>query len=165
MPPWGYADYLDDDPDFLDRYWQARISDFPGMTLSSVDRAGIRFVDLENRVASRSDRGFVRPESEGSRWRFEKGSFEQREVLSWARDRDGWWILDGAGRLLRTSGAPWLGESEVAEIALDPPGRARSIFISEAGDWGLLLGKSGFLMRWKSDLAHWDAVPSSLSAP
>jgi photosystem II stability/assembly factor-like uncharacterized protein len=36
-PPWGFADLLDDDPDFLERYWLRVRCDRPGLRITGID--------------------------------------------------------------------------------------------------------------------------------
>ena len=66
-PPWGYEDHLDDDPDFLTRYWRERRSEDPSAIVRaatqltwtdvaiSVDGVGILAVAEGGRVFAASD--------------------------------------------------------------------------------------------------------------
>ena len=67
-PPWGYEDHLDDDPDFLARYWRERRSESPSVIVRAatqqtwtdvaiaVDGVGILAVAEGGQVFAASDR-------------------------------------------------------------------------------------------------------------
>ena len=43
-PPWGYEDHLDDDPAFLDRYWQGRLAPVPSASVRASESVDLRAV-------------------------------------------------------------------------------------------------------------------------
>jgi len=46
-PPWDYANYLDDDPHFLDRYWQERSAARSSISIRGVVARGMTAIDLD----------------------------------------------------------------------------------------------------------------------
>ena len=104
-PPWGYEDHLDDDPDFLTRYWRERRSEDPSAIVRaatqltwtdvaiSVDGVGILAVAEGGRVFAASD--WTEPLSAVN-------SPDQRDVLAVQAAAVGWVAVGRQGGL-------WLG--------------------------------------------------------
>ena len=104
-PPWGYEDHLDDDPDFLTRYWRERRSEDPSAIVRaatqltwtdvaiSVDGVGILAVAEGGRVFAASD--WTEPLSSVN-------SPDQHDVLAVQAAAVGWVAVGRQGGL-------WLG--------------------------------------------------------
>lgn len=167
-PPWGYADHLDDDPDFLERYWQSRWADQPGVAVESVELASVLSLNLEDGIGV-GTRGLIFERLPGKEiWKTEPVVPDAEDLIALARDRDEWWVVSQTGRLFRSGRAPWVWrETELvmaenaSASALESGAGIRKLVFSPGGSWGLMLGDSGRLLRRKRDLEHWEAVKDS----
>lgn len=66
-PPWGYEEHLDDDPGFLDRYWEARLAPAPSATVRAEEAVDLRTVLV-------TEAGLVVADGEGRIFFGERGS-------------------------------------------------------------------------------------------
>ena len=165
-PPWGYEDHIDDDPDFLSRYWQGRLAAEPGA------RAEARLaLDLAS-VAIRQDGGVIVVGDEGRVLEANSiaGPFRYGEspgphaLLDLAVFRGGEVVVGRQG-VLRVR------RKEMPEAALTAESKGwetpafqsegaffealRAVDMSEAGDWGLAVGDAGRVLRSEDSGQSW----------
>jgi len=178
-PPWDYEEHLDDDPEFLSRYWQSRLAPEPmarvharlGIELASVeiDGAGrVLAVGLDGRVLeSASVFGpFRYGESPGP-----------HELLDSAVLRDAQVVVGRQGvlRVRQTQARPVPAAAElgVSRPLDSAPTRLagwitpdlgdegaffealRAVDVSDEGDWGLAVGDVGRLVRTEDSGKTW----------
>jgi photosystem II stability/assembly factor-like uncharacterized protein len=54
-PPWGYEDLLDDDPEFLARYWESRVEPVPRARIRVREKFSMTAIDVGSQVLGLSD--------------------------------------------------------------------------------------------------------------
>jgi photosystem II stability/assembly factor-like uncharacterized protein len=81
-PPWDYEDFLDDDPNFLDRYFAGRRADVPSIKVSVIQNPylfTIFFEDPEMGFISGLGGVVLRTADSGRTWRYE--TLDRRQAL------------------------------------------------------------------------------------
>jgi hypothetical protein len=148
-PPWDYEDYLDDDPEFLDRYWIAHTFPRPGVRVEVAEApvlAAIRVRDAATGFAIGRDGVVLRSEEQGRRWR-QADRFTVYDLfgLAFGRRRT---VAVGA------QGGVWLGGGDDWSWSRPDPGRLtpffetlRSVDFSPSGGFGMIVGSGGRILR------------------
>ncbi len=167
-PPWDYEDYLDDDPEVLDRYWRARIAERPSVRIRLVDDrrlfslcAGGRGLGLAVGVAgvvlrrAPSDPG----DEGGEHWLMAE-RFSPHDLLD---------VGIGRRRIVAVGaqGGLWLSQDEglrwqVPSGQTHPPffDALRAISFSPVGDFGMIVGEHGRILRSLDGGAEWALLAS-----
>jgi photosystem II stability/assembly factor-like uncharacterized protein len=161
-PPWDYEDYLDDDPDFLDRYWTARSAASPSVRVRIVDaptlfslRVGTRGFGLAVGAAG----AVLRSENSGDDWVMaERLSAHDLLAVGMGRRR-----VVAVGR----QGGLWLSEDE--GLSWQAPTREslvpffdalRAVSFSPDGEFGIIVGDRGRVLRSFDGGANWALLTS-----
>jgi photosystem II stability/assembly factor-like uncharacterized protein len=73
QPPWDYEDFLDDDPEFLDRYLERQSHDYPGVKVRVIQNPylfTVRFRDAERGLISGLGGVILRTSDGGATWEY-----------------------------------------------------------------------------------------------
>jgi len=156
-PPWDYEDYLDDDPDFLARYWRSRSTSKPSV--------GIRIADDSTYFSLR-----VRIGGGGL-------AVGEAGTLLRSEEADVYWMMAdrlsphdllavGIGRrrvvAVGTQGGIWLSQDD-GETWGPPPveklapffDTLRDVAFSPSGEFGMIVGEQGRMLRSVDGGANW----------
>jgi photosystem II stability/assembly factor-like uncharacterized protein len=164
-PPWSFRDYLDDEPRFLERYWNERRAAGPGLRVRILERPDLRALSF--RAASgASNRGWAiggedelfRTEDGGRHWR-SVGHVGAHALHALAWGRVGGVLVGAQGTLRTTSGADaerWQAPSPPrAPIHFDD---YLDVDFSPDGRLGLIVGENGWCLRSVDGGASWEAL-------
>ena len=159
-PPWDYEDYLDDDPEFLDRYWTARSASKPSVGIRIVDDPTLFSLRVRARglgLAVGAAGALLRSDDAGEHWvmiehvspydLFAVGIGRRRVVAVGAQG--GIWLSKDEGLNWR---APARHQHAPFFDAL------RSISFSPAGDFGMIVGEHGRMLRSVDGGAEWELL-------
>jgi len=163
-PPWGFEDYLDDDPDFLRRYWRDRSAPRPGVRLFVVQQRAFRAVHFSPLAdaGGRRARG-VAVGAGGSLWRSEDAGTSwsvAREVaphdlLAVTASESGLIAVGHQGviRISADAGSSWQTpespEIPVSFLAL------HDVAFSPNRALGLIVGRAGLMLRTRGGHPRW----------
>ena len=148
-PPWDYEDYLDDDADFLDRYWTARHTASPNVRVRIVDAPTLSSLRVRGRdfgLAVGAAGAVLRSENAGEDWMMA----ERLSVHDLLAVGIGQRCVVAVGR----QGGLWLSEDE--GFSWRPPTRERiapffealrAISFSSGGEFGIIVGDRGRMLR------------------
>jgi photosystem II stability/assembly factor-like uncharacterized protein len=165
VPPWDYEDYLDDDPEFLERYWTARTFPEPSVRITVADAPRVAAIDISETgigVAVGRDGVVLRSQDGGRHWQLAEpfsshdlldlGFGDRRQVIVGAQG--GLWLSDDGGR-------SW---SRPDPEQLTPFFETlRSVDFSESGHLGLIVGEDGHILRSVDGGADWAPIPADRS--
>jgi photosystem II stability/assembly factor-like uncharacterized protein len=162
-PPWDYEDYLDDDPDLLARYWSARSASRPSVRVRIVDDSTLHSLEVQ-----RSGRGLavgaagalLRSADAGAHWTVSE-RFSPHDLFS-----------VGFGRrcivAVGAQGGIWLSVDDgTSWSALADPTQApffdalRDISFSPSGNFGMIVGGYGRMLRSLDGGAEWELLVNS----
>ncbi len=110
-PPWDYEDFLEDDPKFLDRYFEGRMGEDPLVRVTVIQNPylfTIFFADDEQGFISGLGGVILRSTDGGRTWRYER--VDRKQALFSVAASDGRAITVGEKGLVRVStdgGATW----------------------------------------------------------
>jgi len=110
-PPWDYEDFLEDDPTFLERYFEGRIGKEPLVRVTVIQNPylfTIFFGDEQNGLISGLGGVILRSGDGGRTWRYER--VDRKQALFSVAASDGRAIAVGEKGLVRVStdgGASW----------------------------------------------------------
>ena len=160
QPPWDFEDYLDRDPDFLERYYAGRLSDYPGVKVRVIQNPilfTVRFRDEENGMISGLG-GVTLSTSDGGRnWAY--GKLDRKlAVFSVASVADRA-IAVGEKGLIRVSGDG--GRSwDIPREGLFPTMFTfmRDMDFDPTGSVGLIVGQSGRILRSENAGYEWVSI-------
>ena len=159
-PPWDYEDYLDDDPDVLDRYWRARSAPKPSVRVRIVDEPTLFSLRVRARgpgLAVGAGGALLRSDDAGEHWIItERVSPHDLLAVGIGRRRV---VAVGA------QGGMWLSEDEGLRWRT-PTGRKhapffdalRAIAFSPAGEFGMIVGEHGRILRSVDGGAEWELL-------
>ena len=80
QPPWDYEDYLEDDPDFLERFYRGRVRETGGVAVRVIQNPilfTVAFEDEENGLIAGLGGVVMRSEDGGETWRYRKMDLQQ----------------------------------------------------------------------------------------
>jgi photosystem II stability/assembly factor-like uncharacterized protein len=160
-PPWSYQDYLDDEPEFLARYWQARLAPKPGLRVRILERPDLRavhFVDPLHGWAVGDEDEVFRTRDGGRRWRT-AGHAGSHALNAISAGRGGRVIVgaQGAIRVAAEEGTSWQAPAaRRAPIHFDD---YLDVAISADGGLGFIVGERGWLLRSVDGGVNWEALP------
>lgn len=166
-PPWGFADYLDDDPEFLDRYWESRTAPQGGVRVTLVDTAAPVWLDARLGLGLGSDGRLIAQTASDASWAWREplGSIGEWCGLSAGRG-ESVEAVSASGQILKRMApgetwteAPGLPQTDEGE------GAWRGLVHSPTGDWAIAFGDAGHLARRAGDSPHWTSVSDRLPSP
>ena len=160
QPPWDYEDYLEDDPRFLERYYEGRLFGYPGVKVRVIQNPilfTVRFRDENNGMISGLGGVTLATRDGGKNWSY--GKLDRKlAVFS---------VASVAGRALA------VGEKGLVRVSLDggkswePPGDAsfpqmftfmRDMTFDPTGRVGLVVGQAGRILRSDDSGRKWVSV-------
>jgi photosystem II stability/assembly factor-like uncharacterized protein len=159
QPPWDYEDYLEDDPEFLNRWLAGRVAEKPSVVVDIAQNPylfTVRFADENEGYISGLGGVILRTSDGGRTWTYE-GIGRKQAVFSVQPFRDGRALVVGEKGLARVStdaGKTWKeipGYPEIftymRDIAFDPMGRV-----------GFAVGQNGWVLRSTDRGETWSRV-------
>ena len=158
-PPWDYEDFLEDDPEFLDRYLESRVADEPRVAVEIAQNPylfTIRFADEEQGYISGLGGVVLRSEDGGRTWRYEEIG-RKMALFSVAPFTDDRAIVVGEKGLIRVSsdgGRSWQELAGFPEIFTF----MRDIVFTRDGSVGYIVGQRGLVLRSTDRGQTWNQV-------
>jgi len=155
QPPWDFEDYLEDDPDFLNRYLRGRLAERPGMRVRVIQNPilfSVRFEGDQNGLIAGLGGVILRSQDGGQTWGYRK--IDRKQALFAARSLSGRAVAVGEKGLIRVStdgGDNWRepkGE-EFPELSTF----LRDVGFEAEGRLGLAVGQTGRILR-TTDAGH-----------
>ncbi len=159
-PPWDYEDFLEDDPEFLDRWKQGRLADRPGIQVEIAQNPylfTIRFSDTVHGLISGLGGVILKTGDGGRTWRYEDIGRKQAvfSVMPFTSKRA---MVVGEKGLMRVSddgGVNWkkpgLGFPTIftfmRDVSFEPDGRV-----------GYIVGQRGLVLRSEDGGKNWTQV-------
>jgi photosystem II stability/assembly factor-like uncharacterized protein len=161
QPPWDYEDYLDDDPEFLQRYLDSRRTPTGGMQVRVIQNPilfTVRFRDAGNGLIAGLGGDVLRSEDGGRNWAYRKIDRKQA-LFSVSSVEGGRAVTVGEKGLVRVStdnGESWRtpGPTDIPEIFTF----MRDVAFSPSGRVGFIVGQTGRIMRSTDAGIQWKNV-------
>lgn len=162
-PPWDFADYLDDDPEIVERYWSAREAPQPSVAVRIVaDRrlTALRVGSGKLGIAVGRHGALIRSLDRGEHWVMMQ-PVSPHDLLD---------VAIGGRRVVAVGaqGGVWLSEdagsswNEPAAPAYAPFFEAlRAVSFSPSGRTGLIVGEQGRMLRSFDGGADWALLPEA----
>jgi photosystem II stability/assembly factor-like uncharacterized protein len=159
-PPWDYEDFLEDDPDFLDRWKRGRLSEAPGIEVEIAQNPylfTIRFSDTLHGLISGLGGVILKTEDGGRSWHYEDIGRKQAifSVLPFDSKRA---MVVGEKGLMRTSddgGVTWkqpaIGFPTIFTFM-------RDVSFERDGRVGYIVGQRGLVLRTEDGGETWKQV-------
>jgi photosystem II stability/assembly factor-like uncharacterized protein len=157
-PPWDYEDYIAEDPQFLDRYYDGRRSAFSGIEVSISQNPflfTVRFGDPLNGLISGLGGIVLKSQDGGRSWRYE--GIGRKQALFAVQLLPTRAIAVGEKGLMRVSddgGVTWHEQNNfptiftfMRDIAFDPDGRV-----------GYIVGQRGTVLRSADSGQSWQQM-------
>jgi len=159
-PPWDYEDFLESDPDFLERYLSARQGEVPGIQIRVAQNPylfSVRFVDEQHGFISALG-GLILHSSDGGRTWDYKRTARRQALFSIASAQNGRTLAVGEKGFVQVSEDG--GESWVTPSHGFPPifTFMRDIAFSPERSVGYIVGQHGMVLRSTDDGASWTQV-------
>lgn len=166
QPPWDYEDYLDDDPEFLTRYYEGRVSAFPGVKVRVIQNPilfTVRFRDENNGLISGLGGVVLVTKDGGHNWRY--STIDQKLAVFSVGSTSGRVVAVGEKGLVRVStddGASWTPPPDgtfpkvftfMRDIDFDPNGEV-----------GFIVGQAGRILKSVDAGYIWEQVLPPKSA-
>jgi photosystem II stability/assembly factor-like uncharacterized protein len=161
QPPWDFEDYLDDDPEFLKRYLDSRLSEKGGMHVRVIQNPilfTVRFRDDDNGLIAGLGGVVLRTQDGGQNWGYRK--IDRKQALFSVGSVIG-------GRALT------VGEKGLVRVSTDngdswaPPGDGnfpelftfmRDLAFDSSGRVGFIVGQQGKILRTTDSGITWQTV-------
>ena len=159
-PPWDYEDFLEDDPTFLDRYFEGRIGDEPLVRVTVIQNPylfTIFFGDEQNGLISGLGGVILRSGDGGRTWRYER--VDRKQALFSVAASDGRAITVGEKGLVRIStdgGESW-GPPD-ADSFPEVFTFMRDLGFEHDRQVGFIVGQQGLVLRSKDAGRTWARV-------
>jgi len=160
-PPWDYADFMEHDDTFLDRYIGGRRAERPMLKISVIQNPflfTIRFADPGHGLISGLGGVVLRTEDGGRTWTYVETS--RRQALFSVASTDGRAIAVGEKGLVQYSedrGLTWSPPGDEAFPPIFTFMRDLS-FAPEANDFGFIVGQEGMILRTSDAGKTWTQV-------
>lgn len=160
QPPWDFEDYLEDDPDFLNRYLRGRIAERPGMLLRVMQNPilfSVRFQDEQSGLIAGLGGVILHSQDGGETWAYRK--IDRKQALFAARGLYGRAVAVGEKGLVRVStdaGNHWRAPTadEFPELFTF----LRDVDFEPGGRLGFAVGQTGLILRTTDAGYQWSQV-------
>jgi photosystem II stability/assembly factor-like uncharacterized protein len=161
QPPWDYEDYLDEDPEFLQRYLDSRLAEAGGMRVRVIQNPilfTVRFRDAQNGLIAGLGGVVLRTEDGGRNWAYRKIDRKQA-LFSVGSVEGGRAVAVGEKGLIRVStdgGESWRppDDGNVPEIFTF----MRDVAFGPSGRVGFIVGQTGKILRSTDAGIQWKTV-------
>jgi len=159
-PPWDYEDFLEDDPTFLDRYFEGRMGEEPLVRVTVIQNPylfTIFFGDEQNGLISGLGGVILRSGDGGSSWRYER--VDRKQALFSVAASDGRAIAVGEKGLVRVStdgGASW--EAPSPDSFPEVFTFMRDLGFEHNRRVGFIVGQQGTVLRSQDGGRTWARV-------
>jgi photosystem II stability/assembly factor-like uncharacterized protein len=156
-PPWDYEDFLEEDPEFLDRYLEGRRKEEPSVAVEIAQNPylfTIRFADEKQGYVAGLGGVVLRSEDGGRIWRYEEIGMRMA-LFSVQAFPDGRAIVVGEKGLIRVSGdggATWQPLAGFPEIFTF----MRDIQFNEDNSVGYIVGQRALVLRSTDGGRSWE---------
>jgi len=166
QPPWDYEDYLEDDPNFLERYLQGRLYETPGIRVSVLQNPilfTVSFTDADHGLISGLGGVILQSTDGGKSWYYH--SIDRKQGLYSVQAIPGRAIAVGEKGLVRISedGKRWREPSEDQFPTIFT--FMRDIDFAPGGRMGMIVGQGGRVLR-SVDAGHeWKQIFPPKPAP
>jgi len=165
VPPWDYDEVLDDDPDFLDRYWKARRSSKSSVRIRIVDQPTLFSVCVGPGgfgLAVGSAGTLLRSDDAGEHWTMtERVSPHDLLAVGIGRQRAVAVGVQGGLWLSEDEGVGWRAPMRPQYAAFFDA--LRGLSFSPSGEFGMIVGNHGRMLRSVDGGAEWDTLESDRS--
>src|SRR5262249_21255598 len=159
-PPWDYEDFLDEDPAFLQRYFDARFADAPMVRVSVIQNPylfTISFRDEEQGLISGLGGVLLRTADGGRTWRYER--IDRKQALFSVADLESRAVAVGEKGLVRVSsdgGHTWTAPEPASfpEIFTF----MRDLGFEHNARLGFIVGQQGMVLRSRDSGHSWARV-------
>lgn len=159
QPPWDFEDFIEEDPDFLKRYFDERKADQPGLDIGVAQNPylfTVHFKDEENGLISGLGGVMLRSADGGRTWRYVK--LDRKQALFSVASANGRAIAVGEKGFVRVStdgGAQWhppqQGFPELFTFM-------RNIDFTPGLEHGFIVGQRGMVLRSDDRGQSWKRV-------
>jgi photosystem II stability/assembly factor-like uncharacterized protein len=159
-PPWDYEDFVEDDPDFLNRYISARVAEEALVNVSLIQNPflfTVHFADDERGLISGLGGVILRSEDGGRTWMYEETG--RKQAFFSVSATTGRAVAVGEKGLIRYSmdgGTTWLQPS--ADHFPTIFTFMRDLGFDQSGETGFIVGQEGMVLRTKDGGSHWSRV-------
>jgi photosystem II stability/assembly factor-like uncharacterized protein len=159
-PPWDYEDFLEDDPTFLERYFEGRMSEEPLVRVTVIQNPylfTIFFADEENGLISGLGGVILRSSDGGRSWRYER--IDRKQALFAVAASDGRAITVGEKGLVRisTDGGETWGPPD-ADAFPEVFTFMRDLGFAHDRRVGFIVGQQGTVLRSQDGGRLWTRV-------
>ena len=157
-PPWDYEDYIDEDPEFLDRYYETRRASYSGVEVSISQNPflfTVRFADPLSGLISGLGGIVLKSQDGGRTWRYE--GIGRKQALFSVQPLPTRAIVVGEKGLMRVSddgGVSWHEQrgfptifTFMRDLGFDPDGRV-----------GYIVGQRGTVLRSADSGQSWQQM-------
>ena len=168
QPPWDYEDYLDTDPDFLNRYLRGRTFESPGIKVRVIQNPvlfSVRFRDdLHGTIAGLGGVILV-TEDGGHTWEYRK--LDRKQAVFGVGSVAGRSVGVGEKGLVRVATDDALSNWSAmdSEVFPDVYTFMRDIGFDQDGKLGLIVGQEGQILRSTDAGFSWTRVLPPASEP
>ena len=161
QPPWDFEDYLDDDPEFLQRYLDGRLSEKGGMHVRVIQNPilfTVRFRDDDNGLIAGLGGVVLRTDDGGRNWAYRK--IDRKQALFSVGSVAGGRALTvgekGLVRISTDSGNTWEmpGDGNFPELFTF----MRDLAFDSTGRVGFIVGQQGKILRSTDSGITWQMV-------
>ena len=160
QPPWDFEDFLEDDPEFLERYLTRQTHEYPGVKVRVIQNPylfTVRFRDAERGLISALGGVILRSEDGGETFEYVK--IDRQQALFSATAVPGRSLAVGEKGLIRVSldeGETW---SKVDEGSFPKVFTfMRDIAFESSGKLGFIVGQTGRIYRSTDAGYQWEQV-------
>ncbi len=160
QPPWDYEEYMDDDPEFLERYYAGRVNESPGVKVRVIQNPilfTVRFRDEDNGYIGGLGGVALTSADGGQTWRY--SNLDRKMAVFSVASVPGRAVAIGEKGLVRASvdeGQTW------APPAVDTFPTLftfmRDIDFDPSGQVGFIVGQTGRILRSNDAGFQWQQV-------
>jgi hypothetical protein len=160
QPPWDYEDFLEDDPQFLQRYLDGRRSERPGIRVRVIQNPylfTVRFRDDQNGMIAGLGGVILLSRDGGATWSYRK--MDRKQAIFAAGAVEGRSVAVGEKGLVRVSldgGDSW--DAPPSDTFPEVYTYMRDISFTPSGKVGFIIGQRGRILRSTDAGYQWSQV-------